>query len=36
VTADGQRFLVNTLTEAANSSPIQVVVNWMAAVGNGR
>jgi hypothetical protein len=30
VTADGQRFLVNTATEQAASAPITVVVNWAA------
>jgi len=28
VTADGQRFLLNTLSDEANLSPITVVVNW--------
>ena len=30
VTADGQRFLVNTLVEGAGSAPITWVLNWMA------
>jgi serine/threonine protein kinase len=30
VTADGQRFLVNTLVEQKASSPITVVINWTA------
>jgi Tol biopolymer transport system component len=30
VTADGARFLVNTLVEGAGSSPINVVLNWPA------
>ena len=30
VSADGQRFLINTLPEQAGSAPITVVVNWMA------
>lgn len=29
-TADGQRFLVNTLVEEAAVSPITVVLNWTA------
>ena len=33
VTADGQRFLINTATEQAASAPITVVVNWTAGVG---
>jgi len=32
VTADGQQFLVNTVTEQAASAPITVVVNWAAGV----
>ena len=32
VTADGQRFLVNTVVEGASSSPINIVVNWAAAL----
>jgi len=28
VTGDGQRFLLNTLRDEANLSPITVVVNW--------
>jgi hypothetical protein len=28
VARDGQRFLVNTVTEDAESSPITVVLNW--------
>jgi hypothetical protein len=30
VSADGQRFLINTVPEQATSSPITVVVNWIA------
>ena len=30
VSADGQRFLVNTQTEETNSSPLTVVLNWTA------
>ena len=30
VSADGQRFLVNTILEATSPEPIHVVVNWMA------
>ena len=30
VTADGQRFLVNSIAESVNTSPITVVVNWTA------
>jgi eukaryotic-like serine/threonine-protein kinase len=30
VTADGQRFLVNTVIRDAPSSPISVVINWAA------
>jgi hypothetical protein len=30
VTADGQRFLVNTLVEASPAPPITVVLNWIA------
>src|SRR5262249_42228748 len=30
VTADGQRFLVNTLVEEKRPSPITLVVNWTA------
>jgi eukaryotic-like serine/threonine-protein kinase len=30
VTADGQRFIINTLVEQATSTPITVVVNWAA------
>jgi len=29
---DGRRFLVNTLVQAGVSSPMTVVVNWMAAL----
>jgi hypothetical protein len=28
VSADGQRFLMNTLAQEANSNPIRLVVNW--------
>lgn len=30
VAADGQRFLINTITEARGSTPIDVVKNWTA------
>ena len=30
VSADGQRFLVNTLVEQAGAAPITIVVNWTA------
>ena len=30
VAPDGQRFLVNTLTEEVASAPITLVVNWPA------
>jgi hypothetical protein len=30
VTADGQRFLVNTIGAGDRGSPIQVVVNWQS------
>ena len=30
VTADGQRFLINTAPEQAASTPITVVLNWTA------
>jgi hypothetical protein len=33
VTADGQRFLVNTPLEEANIAPITVVLNWTADLG---
>jgi Tol biopolymer transport system component len=32
VVADGQRFLVNNVVEAASPSPITLVVNWLAAL----
>jgi hypothetical protein len=32
VSPDGQRFLVNTLTEEPTSAPITLVVNWTAAL----
>jgi eukaryotic-like serine/threonine-protein kinase len=32
VTADGQRFLLNSLVEEANYSPITVVLDWTAAL----
>jgi Tol biopolymer transport system component len=32
VSADGQRFLINTLPEQSGSAPITVVVNWTAGV----
>ena len=32
VSADGQRFLVNTIVETAAPSPITLVVNWSAAL----
>jgi Tol biopolymer transport system component len=34
VSADGQRFLVNTPTEESNASPITVVLNWTAELKN--
>ncbi|MDQ3666680.1 MAG: hypothetical protein M3410_08900, partial [Acidobacteriota bacterium] len=30
VTADGQRFLINTTIEETSATPISVVVNWTA------
>jgi Tol biopolymer transport system component len=30
VTADGQRFLINTVSESAASAPVTVVINWAA------
>jgi len=30
VSADGQRFLINTLPGQATSSPVTVVLNWTA------
>ncbi len=33
VSADGQRFLINSIPEQAVSAPITVVVNWAAGVG---
>lgn len=30
VTADGQRFLINTTIEGADTTPITIVVNWTA------
>jgi len=30
ISADGQRFLVNTATEETNTAPITVVLNWIA------
>ena len=32
VSADGQRFLVNTVVETAAPSPITLVVNWTSAL----
>ena len=32
VSADGQRFLVNTVEELGAAAPITVVVNWTAAL----
>jgi Tol biopolymer transport system component len=32
VTNDGQKFLVNSIVERANLSPIQVVLNWTASL----
>jgi hypothetical protein len=32
VSADGQRFLVNTIVEATALPPITLVVNWAAAL----
>jgi Tol biopolymer transport system component len=34
VTADGQRFVLNTLSDEANVSPITVVVNWARRAGD--
>ena len=28
VSPDGQRFLMNTVTEEANTSPVTVILNW--------
>ena len=28
VSADGQRFLMNTLIEEATASPIRLILNW--------
>jgi hypothetical protein len=33
-TADGQRFVLNTLSDEANLSPITVVVNWARRAGD--
>ena len=30
VTADGQRFLVNTKVEEPNAAPLSVILNWSA------
>ena len=30
VTADGQRFLINSTIEETSATPINVVVNWSA------
>jgi serine/threonine protein kinase/Tol biopolymer transport system component len=35
VTADGQRFLLNTLSDEANLAPITVVVNWARRARDG-
>jgi len=35
VTADGQRFLLNTLSDEANLSPITVVINWARRARDG-
>ena len=32
VTSDGQRFLINTLVEADQSSPMKIVLNWTASL----
>ena len=32
VTADGQRFLINTVPEAGSLSTVTVVVNWQAGI----
>jgi len=34
VSADGQRFIVNTRIEDTASTPVTVVVNWTAALKN--
>jgi len=36
VSADGQRFLVNTPVEDAAPEPMQVVVNWPATLAGSR
>jgi hypothetical protein len=28
VTADGQRFLINTKTEESNPAPMSIILNW--------
>ena len=33
VSADGQKFLVNTLSPDSVEAPITVVVNWLALLG---
>ena len=30
VTADGQKFLVNTRVDTSNSAPLSVILNWSA------
>jgi hypothetical protein len=30
VSTDGQRFLMDTVTEEASTSPITVILNWKA------
>ena len=32
VTSDGQRFLINTLVEADQSSPMKIVLNWTSSL----
>jgi hypothetical protein len=34
VSADGQRFLINPVTERTGTSPVTVVINWTAALKN--
>jgi serine/threonine protein kinase/Tol biopolymer transport system component len=35
-TADGQRFLVNTVVEGTTTAPITLVINWKAGLSNPR
>jgi hypothetical protein len=36
VSADGQRFLVNTFVEQSTSAAINIVINWPASLTRGR